>query len=78
MNTDKRGNWISIAVANADDPPAAQTPGKPSVFICVHLWFQGFFRSSMRRTKRSKSTAISCGPGLASGWPWKLYAGLSR
>lgn len=27
--------------------------------------------------KRSNSSTTSCGPGLASGWPWKLKAGAS-
>ena len=28
-------------------------------------------------TNLSNSGATSCGPGLASGWPWKLKAGAS-
>ena len=78
MNTDKPGKFGIVAIANAHDFLAAHTAGKPSVFIGVHLWLQRFLLASMRRTNLSKSTAISCGPGLASGWPWKLYAGLSR
>src|SRR5690606_232833 len=33
--------------------------------------------ASSSATKRSKSGAASCGPGAASGWPWKLKAGAS-
>jgi hypothetical protein len=32
----------------------------------------------IRRTKRSNSGCTSCGPGLASGWPWKQKAGSGR
>ena len=34
-------------------------------------------RRSIDSTKRANSGARSCGPGLASGWPWKLNAGRS-
>src|SRR5262249_49943095 len=34
-------------------------------------------RSCIICTNLSNSTAISCGPGEASGCPWKLYAGWS-
>ena len=34
-------------------------------------------RSAIAEMKRSNSGATSCGPGLASGWPWKLKATLS-
>src|SRR5690606_7919172 len=34
-------------------------------------------RSRIDATNLSNSGARSCGPGLASGWPWKLKAGAS-
>ena len=34
-------------------------------------------RLAIAEMKRSNSGATSCGPGLASGWPWKLKATLS-
>jgi hypothetical protein len=43
-----------------------------SVSSVFPLESHDFLCASIIFTNRSKSTAISCGPGLASGWPWKL------
>src|SRR5512145_3511276 len=35
------------------------------------------FAASISLTKWSNRSPMSCGPGLASGWPWKQKAGAS-
>src|SRR6185369_5258298 len=52
--------------AGADDEDGFEVGALGHYFLCSIIF-----------TNLSNSTCISCGPGLASGWPWKLYAGLS-
>ena len=46
-----------------------------SVAAAARLRISCCSRRTIRKTKCSNSGRRSCGPGLASGWPWKPNAG---
>src|SRR5207342_1472990 len=45
--------------------------------LAGRLGGNGLHFACIDATKRSNNGPTSCGPGLASGWPWKLKAGAS-